>query len=137
MTRESTPKINHRTFRQAPDETAQARALGMLELLLSAQASALLHCVDETCLARLNECVERLRATHELSTAGKRDDEIMWTESSLSGLLRLLVYLQAEATESLNDAVCASHLQECVSHLMHTHRLSPDQLCVSERQSCH
>ncbi len=134
MTRESTGKA----FNQPTDDDTdqRARASGMLELLLSAQASAEIHRIDKTCMARLEKCVERLRAAHALPRPAV-DTELVLVESSLPGLVRLLVYLQAEAADSLRDGICAMHLQKCVTQLMRAHRLSPDQLCAGEARSCH
>lgn len=134
MTRESTRKAFNRSTDE--DTNSRARALGVLELLLSAQASAEIHHIDKTCIARLEKCVERLRTTHALSQP-EVDAEFVWVESSMPGLLRLLVYLQAEAADSLQDAICAMHLQKCVTQLMRAHRLSADQLCAGEGRSCH
>jgi len=123
---------------QADDEVidVRAHALSMLELLLSAQAAAELHLVDKVCMTRLDKCVERLRALHALSKP-EVVEEFVAVESSLPGLLRLLVYLQVEAADGLKDAICATHLQECVTALLQAHRLSAEELCVGEPQSCH
>jgi predicted NAD/FAD-dependent oxidoreductase len=131
-------EASRKTINQPVDEAAdsRARALSVLELLLSAQASAEIHVVDKACMTRLDKCVERLRAIHELSRS-EIDGDPVSVESSLPGLLRLLVYLQAEAADGLRDAICATHLQECVTALLRAHRISPDRLYSGERQSCH
>ncbi len=134
MTRESTRTSSNELTDE--DTDSRARALGMLELLLSAQASAEFHRIDKTCMTRLEKCVERLRAAHALPRP-EAGAELVWVESSLPGLLRLLVYLQAEASDGLRDAICSMHLQKCVSQLMRVHRLSPDQLCAGEARSWH
>jgi hypothetical protein len=65
----------------------------------------------------LSDCIADFERRHGLSTADVASG-IMWSEQSTPALIRLLVYAQAEAADTLNDAGCAQRLEMCAARLM-------------------
>jgi hypothetical protein len=64
----------------------------------------------------------RLKAKYNLSNE-KMGEGILWEETSLEALLRLLGYLQAEIDERLNDPKLAKQLKLCVDRLRQVKRM--------------
>ena len=52
------------------------------------------------------------RPDHENTNAG-----IVWKETSVGALLRLLEYVHREVSERLQDWHCAEQLETCIDHL--------------------
>ena len=123
--------------RSIPDlGPARADALGILQLLHSAKASAAIHCVDDVCAGILEKCIWHLQKQHSLSQSDVGND-LMWAETSLPALLRLLDYAQAEVKDCLNDAPCSEHLKECIEHLIQIHEGSQEHLQKREVFTSH
>jgi hypothetical protein len=57
--------------------------------------------------------VSSFRAQHNL-TDEDADEGVLWEETSVEGLLRLLEYLQGEASDTLHDQRCAEQLKLCI-----------------------
>jgi hypothetical protein len=91
----------------------QSNVKGVLFLLLSARASLLRHCTDKLCLRTIEDCVSSFRVQHNL-TDEDADEGVLWEETSVEGLLRLLEYLQGEASDTLHDQRCAEQLKLCI-----------------------
>jgi hypothetical protein len=100
---------------------------GVVQLLVSAKAAVKLHVSDRLCGNLIEQSIARLMRHHNLSrpetTEAPPSDVV-----DVQALLRLLIYAKAEVIERLEDATCAEMLDECVRHLLRTHRLSQDQL---------
>ncbi len=89
---------------------------GVLFLLLSARASLLRHGADDVCLRTMEDCVSSFRMQHNL-TDEDENEGILWEETSIGALLRLLEYLHGEVNDSLRDRRCAEQLRLCIEHL--------------------
>jgi len=103
---------------------SQSDVKGVSFLLLSIQASLQQLGADKLCSTIMEECVASFQKRHNL-TDGDLPERIVWKESSLEALLRLLDYLRAEVKEQLNDQACAQQLSLCVDQLTKSHQLSP------------
>src|SRR5215470_12514914 len=95
----------------------RADIVGLLQLLLSARVSLELHGSDPVCMRIMSDCIADFEQRYGLSTADVANG-IMWSEQSTPALIRLLVYAQAEATDTLNDPLCAERLEMCAARLM-------------------
>ncbi len=107
--------------RSDPD-SLESNARGVFFLLLSVRASLLRLYPEEICLGMIDECLNSLKAKYHLSNEEVREG-ILWEETSLDALLRLLGYLQAEIDERLNDPKLAERLKLCVDHLRQVMRM--------------
>lgn len=107
--------------------TLRADILGLLQLLLSARISLEQHCTDQSCTRMISNCISEFRKRYEISDADFSEG-LMWAEPSAPALMRLLVYAQAEATDTLNDVRCAEALEKCIASLMKVYELSPRHL---------
>ena len=105
--------IDERSHAQLSE--SQGNAKGVLFLLLSARASLLRHGVDDECLRIMEECVASFRARHDL-THENTNAGILWKETSVSALLRLLEYAHGEVSERLQDWRSAEQLETCIDH---------------------
>ena len=92
----------------------QSNAKGVLFLLLSARASLLRHGADDECLRTMEECVASFRMQHDLTN---ENTNVVWKETSVGALLRLLEYVHGEVSERLQDWRCAEQLETCIEHL--------------------
>lgn len=97
----------------------QSSAQGVLFMLLSAKASLVRHGAGEECLRTMEDCVSSFRLQHNVSD-GEANEGIMWEETSIPALLRLLEYAHGEVTDTLRDRRCAEHLELCIEHLKET-----------------
>jgi predicted GNAT family N-acyltransferase len=71
-------------------------------------------------LARtMEDCVSSFRLQHNVSD-GEANEGIMWEETSIPALLRLLEYAHGEVSDTLRDRRCAEHLKLCIEHLKET-----------------
>ena len=107
--------------RSDPD-SLESNAKGVFFLLLSVRASLLRLYPEEVCLGMIDECLSSLKAKYRLSNEDVREG-ILWEETSLDALLRLLGYLQAEIDERLNDPKLAEQLKLCVDRLRQVMRM--------------
>jgi hypothetical protein len=97
---------------------------GVLFLLLSIRASLQRHGVDGHCSTIMQDCIASFQKRYNL-TDEDMSEGIVWTETSIEALLRLLDYLRAEVKEQLNDQSCAQQLSLCIDRLMDASRVSP------------
>ena len=106
--------IDERSYVQSSE--LQSNAKGVLFLLLSARASLLRRGADAACLRTVEDCVASFRMQHDL-TDENTNAGIVWKETSVGALLRLLEYVHREVSESLQDRRCAEQLESCIEHL--------------------
>jgi hypothetical protein len=106
--------IDERSYAQLSE--LQSNAKGVLFLLLSARVSLLQHGADDECLRAMEECVASFRMQHDL-THENTNAGIVWKETSVGALLRLLEYVHREVSERLQDWHCAEQLETCIEHL--------------------
>ena len=106
--------IEERLYAQSNE--LQSNAKGVLFLLLSARASLLRHGADDACLRTMEDCVASFRMQHSLTDEDTKEG-ILWEETSVGALLRLLEYVHGEVSESLQDRRCAEQLELCIEHL--------------------
>ena len=85
-------------------------------MLLSARASLLRRGADAACLTTMEDCVVSFRMQHNL-TDEDTNEGILWEETSVGALLRLLEYVHREVSESLRDRRCAEQLEFCIEHV--------------------
>jgi hypothetical protein len=64
----------------------------------------------------MEDCVSSFRVQHNL-TDEDANEGILWEETSVEALLRLLEYLQGEVNDTLRDRRCAERLKLCIDHL--------------------
>jgi hypothetical protein len=108
--------------RDAPDQPyahaneRPSSAQGVLFLLLSARASLLRHGAGQACLSTMDDCLSTFRLQHNVSD-GEANEGVLWEETSIAALQRLLEYAHGEVTDSLSDWRCAEHLKLCIEHL--------------------
>ena len=88
-------------------------------MLLSAKASLLRHGAGAECLRTMEDCVSSFRLQHNVSD-GEANEGIMWEETSIPALLRLIEYAHGEVSDTLRDRRCAEHLKLCIEHLKET-----------------
>ena len=100
----------------AQSNELQSNTKGVLFLLLSARASLLRHGADDACLRTMEDCVASFRMQHSLTDEDTKEG-ILWKETSVGALLRLLEYVHGEVSESLQDRRCAEQLELCIEHL--------------------
>lgn len=100
---------------------------GVVQLLVSAKAAVKVHGSDRRCGNLIEQSIARLMRRHALTRPEPSETPTSGVVD-VQSLLRLLIYAKAEVVERLEDATCAEMLDECVGHLMRTHRLSQDQL---------
>ena len=93
----------------------QSNAKGVLFLLLSARASLPRHGADDECLRTMEECVASFRMQHDLTH--ENIPGIVWKETSVGALLRLLEYVHGEVSERLQNWRCAEQIETCIEHL--------------------
>jgi hypothetical protein len=108
-------------------ERVGADVQGVVQLLVSAKASVKVHGSDRLCGNLIEQSIARLMHRHAVTRpepSGVPTSDLV----DVPSLLRLLIYAKAEVIERLEDATCAEMLDECVGHLLRTHRLSQDQL---------
>lgn len=84
--------------------------------LLAAQASLLRLYPDEICLELMDDCIALFKEQHHLIDHDEREG-ILWEETSLETLLRLLEYLHREIAEELDDRRSAAELKLCINRL--------------------
>jgi hypothetical protein len=96
----------------------------MLFLLLSIRASLQQHGAGARCSTIMEECIASFQKRHNV-TNRDMSEGIIWTETSLDALLRLLDYLRAEVMDQLNDQRCAQQLSLCIDRLTEARRPSP------------
>jgi hypothetical protein len=106
--------IDERSYAQLSE--LQGNAKGVLFLLLSARASLLRHGADDECSRTMEECVASFCMQHDL-THENTNAGIVWKETSVGALLRLLEYVHGEVSERLQDWRCAEQLETCIEHL--------------------
>jgi len=106
--------IDERLYVQSSE--LQSNAKGVLFLLLSARASLLRCGADAACLRTIEDCVVSFRMQHNL-TDEDTNEGILWEETSVGALLRLLEYVHREVSESLQDRRCAEQLEFCIEHV--------------------
>ena len=106
--------INERWRAESND--LESNAKGVLLLLLSASASLLRDGANEACLKTIEDCVASFRMQHNL-TDEDANEEILWEETSVGALLRLLEYVHDEVSEGLQDGRCAAQLELCIEHV--------------------
>ncbi len=99
---------------------------GLMQLLLSAQTS-LEQYADQSCNRIISKCIADFRKRYAVSDTDFAES-IVWTEPSAAALMRLLVYAQGEAANTLNDTPCAEALQECIISFMKAHELKSKHL---------
>ena len=100
----------------AESNELESNAKGVLLLLLSARASLLRHGANEACLKTMEDCIASFRMQHNL-TGEDANEGILWEETSVGALLRLLEYVHGEVSESLQDGRCAEQLELCIEHV--------------------
>jgi hypothetical protein len=64
----------------------------------------------------MEDCVASFRMQHNL-TDEDANEGILWEETSVGALLRLLEYVHREVSESLQDRRCAEQLEFCIEHV--------------------
>ena len=106
--------IDERSLAQLSE--LQSNAKGVLFLLLSARASLLRHGADDECLRTMEQCVAWFRMQHDL-THENTNAGILWKETSVGALLRLLEYVHGEVSATLQDRRCAEQLELCIGHV--------------------
>jgi len=84
--------------------------------LLSARASLLRLYPEEICLAFMDDCIAAFKARYHLVDRDT-DEGIVWEETSMEALLRLLEYLHDEIAEGLKDQSTAQLLMLCIHRL--------------------
>ncbi len=94
----------------------ESNAKGVFFLLLSARASLRRLCADDVCLGIIDDCISSFQQQYNL-TDEETSEGIVWAETSVGALLRLLEYLHGEIGERLNNRRCAQQLQYCIDHL--------------------
>jgi hypothetical protein len=102
-------------------------ALSLLQLLLSAQQFLERYCGDQPCTPMFLQCISEFRQRHSISERGLADS-LSWEEENVPALVRLLVYVQAEAAENLRDQHCADDIEKCIVDLMMIYGLSTGHL---------
>jgi hypothetical protein len=107
-------------------ELSRPVALGVVQLLGSAQVSLKTMCGDELCVRLLDKCITHLRERFGLA-AGDPNFDPVHTEASLTAVVRLLVYVRVEVIESLSEMQCADLLNQCIDHLLQSHLLFHEQ----------
>ena len=61
----------------------------------------------------MEECVASFRVQHDLP----HEAGIVWKETTVSALLRLLEYVHGEVSERLQGWRCAEQIETCIEHL--------------------
>ena len=64
----------------------------------------------------MEECVASFRMQHDL-THENTNPGIVWKETTVGALLRLLEYVHGEVSERLQDWRCAEQIETCIEHL--------------------
>jgi len=101
---------------QSPSSEQQANVKGIFLLLLSCRSSLLRHRADDVCAKIIDECIATFQARHNLSDHDS-SEAIVWEETSVVALVRLLEYLCGELSEQLGDQDCADRLKLCIEYL--------------------
>jgi hypothetical protein len=84
--------------------------------LQSAKASLVRLYPDEICLGIMDDCIASFQAQHTPSEQTPSEG-ILWEETSMEALLRLLEYLHREIDEVLHDQPSAKQLRLCTDRL--------------------
>ena len=74
------------------------------------------HGAGQECLSTMDDCLSSFRLQHNVSD-GEANEGILWEETSIAALQRLLEYAHGEVTDSLSDQRCAEYLKLCIEHL--------------------
>jgi hypothetical protein len=97
-------------------DSIESNVRAILFQLLSAKVSLLRLYPDEICLGIMDDCIASFRAQHNLADR-ESSEGIVWEETSVEALLRLLEYLHGEINESLQDRPSAKQLRLCIDRL--------------------
>jgi hypothetical protein len=84
--------------------------------LLSARVSLLRLYPEDICLGILDDCIASFKAQHNLIEK-EASEGVLWEETSMEALLRLLEYLYGEINERVNDRPSAKQLRLCIDRL--------------------
>ena len=63
----------------------------------------------------MDDCLSSFRLQHNVSD-GEANEGILWEETSIAALQRLLEYAHGEVTDSLSPQRCAEYLKLCIQH---------------------
>jgi hypothetical protein len=94
----------------------QSDIRGILLLLMSVRTSLGRHQADKVCLRIMDECIAAFQTRYKLGEREMRE-AIVWEETSLEALVRLLEYLHGEVNERLRDRQCADRLKTCIDYM--------------------
>jgi hypothetical protein len=89
---------------------------GILLLLMSVRTSLGRHKADNVCLRIMDDCIASFQARYKLGDREMRE-AIVWEETSLEALVRLLEYLHGEISDRLRDRQCAEQLKTCIDYM--------------------
>ena len=114
---------NAQTIRPNPNSGGlRSEACAILLLLMSAEASLQEQVGDDGCITILRTCIARIQQQYQVADC-EVSSGIVWSESSLDAILRLLDYVKAEIQDKLNDLQSAEDLDLCVDRLTSPHKL--------------
>jgi hypothetical protein len=89
---------------------------GILLLLISAKLSLETHGVGVCCIDNLRRCIGGIQKRYNLQNC-EFDDDTVWNEARVDGIVRLLEYVQGEVRDKLNDEKSAYEIKICIDHL--------------------
>lgn len=115
--------MNSSLFGTRPEREARR----LVRLLEMGSESVNDYCGKDRGMDLLEECISHLRR-HCDSSSEDTSEEPAWAKSSLSTLLRMLVYVHAEVRDTLHDLPCADLLKKCIEHIVQTHLLFDSNL---------
>jgi queuine/archaeosine tRNA-ribosyltransferase len=94
----------------------QSDVRGILLLLMSVRTSLERHKADNACLRIMDDCIAAFQTRYKIGEREMRE-AIVWEETSLEALVRLLEYLHGEVNDRLRDRQCAERLQTCIDYM--------------------
>jgi hypothetical protein len=97
-------------------DSLENNVTAVLLQLQSARASLLRLYPDEICLGIMDDCIASFKAQHDQIDQAA-NEAIVWEETSMEDLLRLLDYLHSEINDGLNDRPSAKQLRLCTDRL--------------------
>jgi hypothetical protein len=101
---------------QSDPDSIESNVRAIFFQLLSARASMLRLYPEEICLQFMDDCIASFKAQHRLIDEEAREG-IVWEETSMEALFRLLEYLYNEIDDGLKDHATASQLKLCIHRL--------------------
>ena len=111
-----TMTASNRDDPQSDPDSFESNVQAIFFQLLSARASLLRLYPEEICLQFMDDCVASFKAQHRLIDEETKEG-IVWEETSMEALFRLLEYLYDEIDQGLKDHATANQLKLCIHRL--------------------